>query len=160
MTSAPVITSLLDTDLYKFTMWQAMLHRFPQTQAEYSFHSRRPGVYPLAELKDKVERELDHLCGLSFRADELAWLGAWRFIKSDFIDFLRIFRFQRDFITVRAVGSELEIVARGPQVHVMAFEIFVLAIVNELYFRRFPAAAAPAPRPRPRAAHKKKIGEV
>ena len=144
MTSAPVITSLLDTDLYKFTMWQAMLHRFPQTQAEYSFHSRRPGVYPLAELKDKVERELDHLCGLSFRADELAWLGAWRFIKSDFIDFLRIFRFQRDFITVRAVGSELEIVARGPQVHVMAFEIFVLAIVNELYFRRFPAAPAQA----------------
>ncbi|MBK7263169.1 MAG: nicotinate phosphoribosyltransferase [Rubrivivax sp.] len=144
MTSAPVITSLLDTDLYKFTMWQAMLHRFPQTQAEYSFHSRRPGVYPLAELKDEVERELDHLCGLSFRADELAWLGAWRFIKSDFIDFLRIFRFQRDFITVRAVGSELEIVARGPQVHVMAFEIFVLAIVNELYFRRFPAAPAQA----------------
>jgi hypothetical protein len=37
----PVIHSLLDTDLYKFTMWQAMLHRFPQTQAEYSFLSRR-----------------------------------------------------------------------------------------------------------------------
>lgn len=29
----PIITSLLDTDLYKFTMWQAMLHRHPQTQS-------------------------------------------------------------------------------------------------------------------------------
>lgn len=138
----PVITSLLDTDLYKFTMWQAMLHRFPQTQAEYRFHNRRPAAYPLAELKAEVERELDHLCGLSFGADELRYLSGLRFIKSDFVDFLRIFRFQRDFITVARQGDELEIVTRGPQVHVMAFEIFVLAIVNELYFRRFDADAA------------------
>ncbi|MEN9627805.1 MAG: nicotinate phosphoribosyltransferase [Pseudomonadota bacterium] len=140
----PVIDSLLDTDLYKFTMWQAMLHRFPQTQAEYTFHSRRANVLPLSALREDVERELDHLCALSYRADELAYLGGLRFIKSDFVDFLRIFRFQRDFIQVRAVGDELEIVARGPQVHVMAFEIFVLAIVNELYFRRFDRTGAMA----------------
>ncbi len=138
----PVITSLLDTDLYKFTMWQAMLHRFPQTQAEYRFHSRRPGAYPLAELVADVGHELDQLCTLSFSPDELAYLRGLRFIKSDFVDFLRLFRFQRDFIDVRAEGDELAIVARGPQVHVMAFEVFVLAIVNELYFRRFDAAAA------------------
>src|SRR5687767_3394322 len=135
----PVIESLLDTDLYKFTMWQAMLHRFPQTQAEYTFLSRRPSADPLAELAPAVSRELDHLCSLSFQADELAYLGGLRFIKSDFVDFLRIFRFQRDFIRVRTHGEDLEIVAAGPQVHVMAFEIFVLAIVNELYFRRFDA---------------------
>lgn len=140
----PVIESLLDTDLYKFTMWQAMLHRFPATQAEYSFHSRRPSAIPLSALVEDVERELDHLCSLSFQRHELDYLRGLRFIKSDFIDFLRIFRFQRDFITVRPVGTELEIVARGPQVHVMAFEIFVLAIVNELYFRRFPAEVAQA----------------
>ena len=140
----PVIDSLLDTDLYKFTMWQAMLHGFPQTQAEYSFHSRRRAAYPLAALADEVGRELDHLCSLRFRQDELDYLSALRFIKSDFVDFLRIFQFQRDFIQERAAGDELEIVARGPQVHVMAFEIFVLAIVNELYFRRFPADSAKA----------------
>ena len=140
----PVIDSLLDTDLYKFTMWQAMLHRFPATQAEYSFHSRRASQVPLAALADEVSRELDHLCSLSFRRDELDYLRGLRFIKSDFVDFLRIFRFQRDFIDVRTRGDDLEIVARGPQVHVMAFEIFVLAIVNELYFRRFPAEAARA----------------
>jgi nicotinate phosphoribosyltransferase len=139
---ASIITSLLDTDLYKFTMWQAMLHRFPQTQAEYRFLNRRPAAYPLAELHAEVERELDHLCSLSFRPDELTYLSGLRFIKSDFVDFLRIFRFQRDFIEVRTIGDDLDIVARGPQVHVMAFEIFVLAIVNELYFRRFPADEA------------------
>jgi nicotinate phosphoribosyltransferase len=138
----PVIDSLLDTDLYKFTMWQAMLHRHPATQAEYTFICRDRPEYPLSSLLADVDRELDHLCSLRFREDELAWLGGLRFIKSDFVDFLRIFQFQRDFISASAAGEELRVVATGPQVHVMAFEIFVLAIVNELYFRRFDAAAA------------------
>lgn len=140
----PVIVSLLDTDLYKFSMWQAMLHRHPQTQAEYTFVCRnRPG-YPLADLLPEVNAELDALCALGFREDELAYIGGLRYIKSDFVDFLRIFRFQRNFIEARAEGEQLRIVARGPQVHVMAFEIFVLAIVNELYFRRFDRLTAEA----------------
>jgi nicotinate phosphoribosyltransferase len=139
----PVITSLLDTDLYKFTMWQAMLHRHPQTQAEYTFVCRNTPAYPLAELAGEVNRELDSLCALSFRPSELAHLSSLRFIRSDFVDFLRIFHFQRDFIEARGnAEGGLEIVASGPQVHVMAFEIFVLAIVNELYFRRFDAREA------------------
>lgn len=138
----PVITSLLDTDLYKFTMWQTMLHRHPQTQAEYRFVCRNQPAYPLTELLDEVNAELDALCALSFTEDELRYLGGLRYIKSDFVDFLRIFRFQRGFIQAFTEGDQLRIVAKGPQVHVMAFEIFVLAIVNELYFRRFDRAAA------------------
>ena len=137
-----IITSLLDTDLYKFTMWQALLHRHPQTQAEYEFVCRNQPAYPLADLLDEVNAELDHLCQLRFTPGELDYLGGLRFIKSDFIDFLRIFQFQRAFISASAEGEQLRIVARGPQVHVMGFEIFVLAIVNELSFRRFDAAAA------------------
>lgn len=136
-THAPVIRSLLETDLYKFTMWQAMLHRHPQAQAEYRFACRNTPQYPLAELVADLERELDHLCALTFRKDELDYLRSLRFMRPDFIDLLRIFRFQRDFIQVAADGDKLSIVVRGPQVHVMGFEIFVLAMVNELYFRRF-----------------------
>ncbi|RMW96949.1 nicotinate phosphoribosyltransferase [Allofranklinella schreckenbergeri] len=138
----PIITSLLDTDLYKFTMWQAMLHRHPQVQAEYRFVCRQKPEFALAGLIDAVNAELDHLCQLRFTEQELHYLGGLRFIKSDFIDFLRIFQFQRAFIQARVEGDALRIEAKGPQVHVMAFEIFVLAIVNELYFRQFDAQAA------------------
>ena len=138
----PIIRSLLETDLYKFTMWQTMLHRHPQVRAEYRFVCRNASAYPLAALLDEVNEQLDHLCTLSLTEDELAYLGGLRYIKPDFVDFLRIFRFQRRFIEVRAAGDTLEIVASGPQVHVMAFEIHVLALVNELYFRRFDASAA------------------
>lgn len=133
----PIITSLLDTDLYKFTMWQAMLHRNPQTAAEYRFACRNATAFPLAELETEVRAEIDHLCDLRFTKDELDYVASLRYIKSDFIDFLRLFQYQRDFITVKGqADGSLAIEAHGPQVHVMGFEIPVLCIVNELYFRR------------------------
>ena len=139
---APVVRSLLETDLYKFTMWQALLHSHPGAQAEYTFVCRNQPAFPLAELKEDVERELDHLCSLRLRPEELDYLAQLRYMKSDFIDFLALFRFQRKFIEVSTDGDRLCIVARGPQVHVMGFEIFVLYIVNELYFRRVGHAGA------------------
>jgi nicotinate phosphoribosyltransferase len=138
----PIITSLLQTDLYKITMWQAMLHAHPATQAEYHFVCRNTPAYPLADLLDEVNTELDNLCTLRFSDEDLAYLGGLRYLKSDFIDFLRIFSFHRPFVTATTAGGELKIVAKGPQVHVMGLEIFVLAIVNELYFRRFDHATA------------------
>ena len=133
----PVITSLVDTDLYKFTMWQALLHRNPQTVAGYEFACRNAPQFPLVELLPELDRELDALCTLRFREDELEYLGSLRYIKPDFVDFLRLFQFQRRFIRASAEGERLRIHAAGPQVHVTLFEIFVLAMVNELYCRRF-----------------------
>ena len=139
----PVIQSLLETDLYKFTMWQALFNSaYNDNEAEYRFMCRRPPTFPLASLRDEVVREIEHLCSLSFRQEELDYLRSLRYMKSNFIEFLSIFRLQRRFISIEANGEELEIVARGPQVHVMFFEIFVLAIIGELHARRFPQDVA------------------
>lgn len=134
----PIVKSLLENDLYKFTMWQALLHSHPGAKAEYAFVCRNKTVFPLAELAGEVNAEIDHLCTLQFQPDELDYLRSLRFIKSDFVDFLTLFKFQRHFIEVKTDGDHLKIEAKGPLVHVMAFEIFVLYIVNELYFRRLP----------------------
>ncbi|MDR3086830.1 MAG: nicotinate phosphoribosyltransferase [Azoarcus sp.] len=142
MNQPPIVQSLLENDLYKFTMWQALLHSHPGIEAEYAFVCRNATVFPLAELKAEVEAELDRLCEMSFTLEELDYLRGLRFIKSDFVDFLSVFRFQRRFITVKTAGDKLVIVAKGPIVHIMSFEIFVLYIVNELYFRRLGDADA------------------
>ncbi|MDR1229053.1 MAG: nicotinate phosphoribosyltransferase [Azoarcus sp.] len=136
MNTLPVVQSLLETDLYKFTMWQALLHSHPGIEAEYAFVCRNTPAFPLAELKKEVETELDRLCSLSFLPEELDYLRGLRFIKSDFVDFLSVFRFQRRFVTVATAGETLKITAKGPIVHVMGFEIFLLYIINELYYRR------------------------
>jgi nicotinate phosphoribosyltransferase len=138
MATEPIIRSLLDTDLYKFTMWQVFLHRFPAATGEYRFHNRAAREMPLGALRREVEAQIDHLCALRFTAEELEYLRGLRFIKDDFVDYLELFRFRRRFIRVGAsAAGELEIVARGPLMHVMFFEIFVLAIVSELHARGF-----------------------
>lgn len=131
----PIIKYLSDNDLYKFTMLQALLHKFPANWSVYRFVCRNQTALPMASLVDEVNRQIDHLCELRFQPNELQFMGERRFIKPDFVQFLRIFQLNRDFIRVSSRGDELIIEAEGPQVHVMLFEIYVLAIVNETYFR-------------------------
>ena len=134
----PIITSLLDNDLYKFTMLQAMLHQFPQTHGVYRFRCRNneDTLYPLADIKEALEKQLDSLCELRFLEDELEYLRGLRFMRSDFVDYLELFKLKRRFITVSIDDKgRLCIDIEGPMIQAMFFEVFVLAIVNELYFR-------------------------
>ena len=139
-----IITSLLDTDLYKFTMMQVVLHQFPGAQVEYKFKCRNPGIDPvtgqasrhLGAHVSEIRDEIRSLCSLHFQDAELAYLQSMRFIKSDFVDFLGLFKLNEKYITVTALPSgEIEINIRGPWLHTILFEIPVLAIVNEVYFR-------------------------
>lgn len=132
-----IIKSLLDTDLYKFTMLQVVLHKFPQTHSVYAFRCRNleDTAYPLSTLLDEVNSELDALCELRFTADELRYLRGLRFIKSDFVDYLELFQLKRRFIKATLdTEGRLDIRIEGPMIQAMMFEIYVLAIVNELYF--------------------------
>lgn len=144
MPEAPIVRSLLENDLYKFSMWQALLHSHPGAHAEYAFTCRNATEYPLSELKDDVEREVSHLCTMYFKKEELDYLNSLVYIKEDFVNFLTIFRFQRRFINIEKRGEELYIRAKGPLVHVMGFEIYVLYIISELYFRRLNSQGAVA----------------
>jgi nicotinate phosphoribosyltransferase len=134
-----VITSLLDTDLYKFTMMQVVLHQFPGAQVEYRFVCRNaasPGVGPLAPYVAQIREEIRALCDLKFKDAELAYLRSMRFIKSDFVDFLGLFRLNEKYIDVQPLpDGQIEISIKGPWLHTILFEIPVLAIVNEVFFR-------------------------
>ena len=137
-----IIRSLLDTDLYKFTMMQVVLHRFPGAQDEYRFKCRNPGI-DLVPYVDQIREEIAKLCTLRFQEDELDYLRQMRFIKSDFVDFLSLFQMNQKYISVKpadpsdgkSAPGEIDIIIRGPWLYTILFEIPVLAIVNELYFR-------------------------
>jgi nicotinate phosphoribosyltransferase len=129
-----IIHSLLDTDLYKLTMMQGVLHQFPWAEVEYEFQCRDKGI-DLKPIAAALNTELDHLCTLRFKIRELQFLSQLRFIKPDFIQFLRLFHFQRDYITVGTEDGHLSLKIKGPWLHTILFEVPVLAIVNELYFR-------------------------
>lgn len=128
-----IIQSLLDTDLYKFTMMQVVLHRFPASIVEYRFKCRNDGI-DLRPYADEIRSEISKLCELRFTPEELDYLRGLRFFTDDFVDLLEMFYLQERFITVDESGGELEIIIKGPWLHTIMFEVPVLAIVNEVYF--------------------------
>jgi nicotinate phosphoribosyltransferase len=132
-----IIQSLLDTDLYKYTMMQVVLHHFPGAQVEYRFKCRTGGVDLRPDL-EQIREEISRLCHLRFHEDELAYLRGLRFMKSDFVDFLGLFQFNEKYVDVQRAADPggLAISIRGPWLHTILYEIPVLAIISELYFRR------------------------
>jgi len=137
-----IIDSLLDTDLYKFSMMQVVLHQYPAAQVEYRFKCRTPGIDLVPHI-DEIRTEMRALCQLRFTPDELDYLRTWRFIKSDFVDFLGLFQLNEKYVEIvpaesgsaAAANGEIEIRIRGPWLHTILFEVPLLAIVNEVYFR-------------------------
>src|SRR5258706_14751117 len=95
-----IIESLLDTDLYKFTMMQVVLHHFPGAQVEYVFKCRTEGV-DLAPHADEIRAGIADLCKMRFRDDELAYLRSLRFMKSDSLAFFGLFHFNDNYIRVK-----------------------------------------------------------
>jgi nicotinate phosphoribosyltransferase len=132
-----IIDSLLDTDLYKFSMMQVVLHQYPAAHAEYRFKCRTPGV-DLVPCIGEIRAELAALCQLRFGADELDYLRTWRFIKSDFVDFLGLFQLNEKYVDIApsaAGNGEIDIRINGPWLHTILFEVPLLAIINQVYFR-------------------------
>jgi len=130
-----IIKSLLDTDAYKFTMTMAVFHTQSEAIVKYAFNCRNKGI-KLGFLESKVNVELDSLCELTFAKSELKSLHSkMPYLKSDFLEFLRLLKLNRKYINVRNVDGDLKIYIEGPWIYTIWFEVPVLAIVNELYFK-------------------------
>ena len=136
MKLSPVIVSLLDTDLYKFNMNMVMFHKHTNLNGTYLFKCRNKGVTFTPEMIDEINAQIDHLCTLRFSDEELDYLNSISFIKSDYVEFLRLWHPIRKYVTCygNSDGS-LYIEVSGPLFSVMQFEIYLLEIVNEVYFR-------------------------
>ena len=133
MKLSPIITHLTDTDLYKFNMNQVMFHKHTNLNGVYLFKCRNEGVEFTPEMVDEINAQIDHLCTLSFTDEELDYLGSLRFIKSDYVEFLRLWRPLRRYVTCYSnPDGTLFLEVRGPLFSVMQFEIYLLEIVNNM----------------------------
>lgn len=135
MKLSPCVVSLLDTDLYKFNMNQVMFHKHTNLNGIYLFKCRNKDVTFTQEMCDEINAQIDHLCTLTFQEDELEYLASLRFIKPDYVEFLRLWRPLRQYVKCWLNDGELHIEVRGPLFSAMQFEIYLLEIVNEVYFR-------------------------
>ena len=122
----PIVTSLLDTDLYKFNMNQVIFHKHTNLNGVYHFKCRNEGVVFTKEMLDEINEQIDYLFN---------YLRSIRFIKNDYVEFLRLWHPIRDYVTTSLDNGNLKIIVSGPLFSAMQFEIYLLEIVNEVYFR-------------------------
>ena len=132
----PIVTSLLDTDLYKFNMNQVIFHKHTNLNGVYHFKCRNEGVVFTEEMLKEINEQIDYLCKLRFKKDELDYMRSIRFIKNDYVEFLRLWHPIRDYVeTSLTEAGELKVIVTGPLFSAMQFEIYLLEIINEVYFR-------------------------
>ena len=132
----PIIVSLLENDMYKFSMGQAIYHQFSDYKTTWSFKCRNADVKFTAEMVEEIKEQIKAYCGLRFTEDELAYLENIKWIKGSYVDFLRLWqpRFE-DFEITTDAECGLSIETRGTWLNTSMYEIPTLAIVNEVYFR-------------------------
>ena len=132
----PIVKSLLDTDLYKFNMDQVFVHKHMNLSGQYFFKCRNEGIVFTKEMYDEINEQIDHLCTLRFSNMELNYLRSIRYIKDDYVEFLRLWHPLRDYVhTSLSDDGQLSIMVKGPLFSAMQFEIYLLEIINEVYFR-------------------------
>ena len=131
-----IITSLLETDAYKFSMGQAIYHQFSDYKTTWDFKCRNTDVHFTSEMVEEIKNQIKLYCDLRFNEDELDYLHNIKWIKGSYVDFLRLWkpRFD-DFEISDKAECGLSIETKGTWLNTSMYEIPTLAIVNEVYFR-------------------------
>lgn len=131
-----IIISLLETDMYKFSMGQAIYHQFSDYKTTWSFKCRNTDVHFTEEMVKEIKEQVKAYCNLRFTEDELEYLHTIRWIKGSYVDFLRLWQpcFE-DFEITTDAECGLSIETKGTWLNTSIYEIPTLAIVNEVYFK-------------------------
>ena len=130
-----IINSLLENDLYKFSMGQAIYHHYSDYKTTWTFKCRNEDVFFTKEMVKEIKRQIKHYCTLSFKADELEYLNNITWIKGSYVDFLQLWKPRyEDFIINTKDKCGLFIEMKGTWLNTSMYEVPTLAIVNEVYF--------------------------
>jgi nicotinate phosphoribosyltransferase len=129
-----IIESALDNDQYKFSMMQAVLHQHPAATAEYLFKCRTPNVDFRPYVGDII-KNINKMCNqIRFTDKDIEYIGDLGFYKPDFLRFLKLFKFNYDYVNITAdKDGDLHIHVVGPWLHTILFEVPILSIVSEVY---------------------------
>ena len=130
-----IIKSLLENDLYKFSMGQAIYHQFSDYKTTWTFRCRNKDVRFNEETVEEIKRQIRLYCDLRFKEDELEYLNGIKWIKGSYVDFLRLWQPRYEDFSFELKDGELLIETFGTWLNTSLYEVPTLAIVNEVYFR-------------------------
>ncbi len=144
------VLSFLDTDLYKLTMQNAVLRFFPSVPVSYSFKNRTPNKKLNREGFEWLETQIMKLGNIELTEEEEAFLKKkCTYLGEEYIGWLKGFRLRpREQVVCeffpekgqvvadksKEVG-EVKITISGLWVDTILYEIPILALTSEAYFK-------------------------
>lgn len=129
-----IIRSILDTDTYKLTMAQAIAHHYPHVQVGYDFINRAKTPFP-AGFDQRLREAVNDMQELSLTGVEEGFLRErCYYLKPNFVDMFRGYRYNPAQVKIRQVGGELFVTVVGPWYLTVFWEVPLLAIISELYY--------------------------
>lgn len=126
----PIITSLLDTDLYKLTMQEAVWKAHRGAQAKYELILRYDSARFDERFKKRLLEQVEAMGDLSLSGEEADWLKSLGWFEEEYLAAMREYSFAPE-----QVGWEGDrLLVSGPWFEAILWEVPLLALVTELYF--------------------------
>ena len=127
-----MIASILDNDLYKFSMGYAYMKLYPDAEGKFEFNDRNKLVFT-DFMVERLKEEFAKLSSLSLTDDEKNWaIETMPYIPAFYWEWLRSFRFEPSKIHVYLdENRHLHIDVTDKLYKVTLYEVPILAIVSE-----------------------------
>lgn len=133
-----MIQSILDNDLYKFTMQQAVHMLYPRAEAQYEFINRGKTPFPEG-FALKVKDEIEKMSALKLSLNQKAFLEkTCYFLTPVFLDYLESYRYDPGEVMIRQDNDALLLNITGPWYRTILWEVPLMAIISETFFRMSP----------------------
>ncbi|KDR76409.1 hypothetical protein GALMADRAFT_247886 [Galerina marginata CBS 339.88] len=135
--------SILDTDLYKLTMQQAVLHHFPEVHATYRFTNRNSGLLFSRQCIERFRTAVSHFTTMSLTDLESQWLQkTCPYLTHTYLSYLASYRYQPEQVKIKYIPvtsdnlrGQVEIEIAGPWVETILWEVPLMACLSESYFQ-------------------------
>lgn len=132
----PVLNSILDNDLYKFTMQKAVLAFRQNAPVRYVFSNRRPEGMFNQTFADALLDELEAMRSLRLTSEEEKWFSEQcPFLGKDYLAYLRGYEYNPAEINFEVKDGELSLDIDGTWEQTILWEVPLMAIISELFYR-------------------------
>jgi nicotinate phosphoribosyltransferase len=131
----PILDSILDNDLYKFSMQQAVCQLYPKAYAKYEFINRGKTEFPEG-FANALQNQILNMHNLSLSKGEKTFLqNKCYYLTPVYLDFLEGYMFDSSEIYIVQKGKELKITIEGAWYKAILWEVPLMALICELYYK-------------------------
>ncbi len=130
-----IIKHFTDNDLYKFSVMLAIQKLYPWAYVKYAFTNRGGTQFPEG-FAERMREEVAAMADLKLTQEEKKFVKTkCYFFDPVFVDFLEGFRYKPEEVTIVQEGGDLSVIIEGYWYRTVLWEVPLLAIISELYFK-------------------------